>query len=223
LQSRDSLDSHTNSLISSRALLKVNIERHTNERLLLEHQIQLQKVTRNGLLVGIGLIAIIALLLIQQQRTRYRLRQEQATAEMKIASHQLEAFTNAVHEKNLLIDRFREELTKTTLTKGSSVEDPEALNELRAQTILTEEEWERFQDLFEKVHTGFFQRLQEKLPGLTPADTRYAALTRLNMSNKEIGAMLGIGASSVRTTRSRLRKKLNLGEDDSLETVINAI
>jgi DNA-binding CsgD family transcriptional regulator len=99
-------------------------------------------------------------------------------------------------------------------------ETNETLQQLRHSTILTDSDWEYFRDLFEKVHTGFLQRLKEKMPGLTPAETRFIVLSKLGLSGKEMAAMLGIGTDAISQIRSRVKKKLNLQEESSLDDML---
>jgi DNA-binding CsgD family transcriptional regulator len=96
---------------------------------------------------------------------------------------------------------------------------PEAFS-LQKHTILTNQEWEHFRSLFEKVHSGYLQRLKEKLPDLSPAEIRFMTLAKLNFSSKQMADTLGIGTDAVRMMRYRLRKKLNLNEEGSLEELI---
>lgn len=218
----DSLFNQINAVVLARAQLKVSAERSALERQRLEGDLRVQRLTRNALLAGILLLAAIGVLLLRQQRSRHQLRQQQSAAELETATAQLEAFARAIHEKNELIDRFGARLY-AGLPATTQADDPEAIAELRSLTILTDEEWARFQESFNKVYPGYFERLTEKLPGLTAGDIRYVALLKLQLNNKEIGGVLGIGPGSVRSIRSRLRKKLGLSEEDALEAVIGAI
>ena len=102
-------------------------------------------------------------------------------------------------------------------------EQSEALNELRLSAILTDKDWEEFRNRFEKVHGGFLQRLRLKLPDLSPAEIRFMALAKLQLNNKEMGSILGISPDSIRTIRYRLRKKLQLEEEGSMEELIGSI
>jgi tetratricopeptide (TPR) repeat protein len=221
LDAQDSVTRQTNALVTKVAELKVISETNQATTDVLSQELRHQVFSRNALLAVIALLGIIGVLMIQRLRARHLHRQQQADADLKIAGAQLEAFTRVLHEKNALLDRIRSEVAGTIILPEH--EDPEALSQLRGLTILTEEEWARFRVLFEKVHHNFFARLELKLPGLTPGDIRFVALNKLQFSNKEIGSILGINANSVRVTRSRLRKKLNLAEEDSLEAVIATI
>lgn len=78
-----------------------------------------------------------------------------------------------------------------------------------------DKDWEEFARLFEQVHPSFWQQLNEMPNPLTEKEKRLCALIKVNMQNREIAAVLGISPDSVKTSRYRLRKKLNLdGEND---------
>jgi DNA-binding CsgD family transcriptional regulator len=94
------------------------------------------------------------------------------------------------------------------------------LNTLANSTILTEQDWEDFSKLFDKVHTGFFVRLKEKYPNITPAETRLLCLTKLNLSTKEMAGMLGVSTDAIKKTRQRLRKKMEVDEEKNLEELV---
>jgi tetratricopeptide (TPR) repeat protein len=218
-RARDSFHRETNALVLAGAQAQTEAERHAAETSLLQQKQHLAEFTRNALIVGIVLLAAIAMLFFSKQSLRYRFREEQAKRELEAATLQLDLFTHTIQEKNELIER----ISAARQTEGvgqSEFSDEENLSTLRHFTILTEKQWDDFQLLFDKVHRGYLYRLRTKLPGLSPADTRFVALTLLRLSNKEIAAVLGIGLGSVRVTRSRLRRKLALAEDHSLESVI---
>ena len=94
---------------------------------------------------------------------------------------------------------------------------------MRNATVLTEDEWAEFKKMFEKVHPGFLQRLKVNYPDLTAAETRYLVFTKLNISAKEMSSMLGVSAEAVRSIRFRLKKKLNLEDNNDLDRMANEV
>lgn len=82
--------------------------------------------------------------------------------------------------------------------------------------INLDEQWESFKKHFESVHTGFFVRLLEKHPTLTQNELKLCAYLRMNLSSKEIAQMLNISIESGNTKRYRLRKKLQLANEENL-------
>ncbi len=222
LHFRDSLASVTDVANMYRGEIAVADEwRKMNEQLA-EKEKQNQLLLRNGLII----IAVMAMLftllvynrkLLKQKYERQRLQGEKKLAEQDLASamQQLHNFKHNIAEKNDLIASLERELT--------SGHDTASLAALQQSTILTDEQWESFRQLFEKVHPGFQGRLRNKMPGLTPAETRLMVLGRLGFSNKEMAAALGVSGQAIRTTWYRLRKKLNLPEEGSLEELVERI
>jgi len=82
------------------------------------------------------------------------------------------------------------------------------------------EAWNQFDMYFKKVHADFFNRLVLYCPSISPADLRLAAFLRLNIPTKDIAAIMFLTIDSVRTARTRLRKKLKLKQDDNLTTFL---
>ncbi len=81
------------------------------------------------------------------------------------------------------------------------------------------------QDLFEKyfnaIHDGFYDRLLKAHPDVTRNDMKLCAYIKLNLNTKEIAAYMNIAPSSVEVARYRLRKKLNLEQEISLQKYIS--
>ena len=69
----------------------------------------------------------------------------------------------------------------------------------------------------------FFQRLKNAAADITVAEQRMAALTRLQLSTRQMAAMLGISVDSVYKTKQRLRKRFNIAADANMEEFIAAI
>ncbi|MFW5831506.1 MAG: helix-turn-helix transcriptional regulator, partial [Prolixibacteraceae bacterium] len=76
--------------------------------------------------------------------------------------------------------------------------------------------WEEFNLAFSNVHNRFYEKLFEICPNLSATEIKIAALLKLNLSTKEIAAISFKSESSIKTTRHRLRQKLNIGENDNL-------
>ena len=63
-------------------------------------------------------------------------------------------------------------------------------------------------------------RLQQNHPQLSPGELRFCCLLKANLSTKEIANILSITPRSVDLKKYRLKKKFELGEDDSLTSFI---
>ena len=226
---KDSVAIINDSKIIEQAKLNVQVEKHAGQILLLEAVRKRQVLFRNGLILILLLTGAIALLLLNQKLLRRKkenqlalLHQKMAEDELSGAKRELENFTNAVRDKNELIDSFKKEIDhlKETGAKASGDERFEQINELVHATILTEDDWKKFRQLFDKVYPGFIVRMKEKIPDLTPAEVRLLSLSKLQMTPTEMASMLGISYDAIKKTRQRLQKKLGLAEETTLESLI---
>lgn len=178
-----------------------------------------QKIAERNLLVLLVFILCIFTVftyIIQRKRQLAKdLKLKAARQELEIATQELQKFTEKILEKNKLIEQMQ--------SRVSGDNSVPVFQELLQSTILTDDDWSSFQLLFDKVYPGFVPRVKEKLPELSIGDLRYFALCRLNLSNKEMAAMLGVSANTLHVTSHRIRKKLKLSDNNSLEELIRTI
>ncbi len=83
---------------------------------------------------------------------------------------------------------------------------------LDAQT----EEWQNVMKNLKLSQEGFFRKLKNKYPSLTPNDLRLCSYLRMNFTTKEIANLTNISSRAVEIGRYRLRSKLNLSHDINL-------
>ena len=74
------------------------------------------------------------------------------------------------------------------------------------------ETWEEFELRFKEVHSGFYDRLLAKYPGLTSNELRMCGLLSLNLTTKEISELTGQRSETIEKARFRLRKHLGLDD-----------
>jgi len=219
----DSLEKEvaTSSLAIAKARLNDEASRFNIEKLNKEKRTQI--VLRNFISAGIILLSLIILLMLNRNRLKTkmkieRIEKEKTLMEQEIASAQtqLKMFTENIIEKTNLIEKLESQIKG----RGATSEQQAIISELSEQTILTEEDWNKFKLLFEKIHPGFFISLKNRFPDITVAEQRMAALTRLRLTTKQIASMLGISVDSVHKSRQRLRMRLQLGADANLDELV---
>ncbi len=81
---------------------------------------------------------------------------------------------------------------------------------------MTEQIWNDFETRFEDAFDSFYKVLLEKFPNLTPNERKLCALLRSGLTSKDIAALTFQNPQSVDVARYRLRKKLNLVNDENL-------
>ena len=218
----------TSSLAISKAKLNDETSRYNIQNLNKEKRSQL--LLRNILIASIIVLSFIIVLAVNRQRLKEKLKTEKAELEnlrmeqeklmmqqeAASAKDQLMMFTQNIIEKTTLIEKLESQIKGKEVTS----EQHTIISELSHQTILTEEHWSKFKSLFEKIYPGFFINLKEKFPDITLAEQRMAALTRLQLTPKQMASMLGISVDSVHKTRQRLRQRLRMNPESSLEEIM---
>ena len=214
----------SNSLAITSARLNDETSRYKIQSL--NRQKRTEILQRNLIIVAIVGLSILGILIVNWKRTKEKLRaekviQEKQTIEKEMAeaAEQLKLFTKNIVEKTNLIEK----LERQVKDKEEASEQHNIISELTQQTILTEDEWQRFRSLFEKIHPGFFFKLQEKFPDITVAEQRMASLIRLHLTSKQMASMQGVSVDSVHKTRQRLRQRLLVTNNNEVEKTIGAI
>ncbi|MDJ1480858.1 hypothetical protein QNI16_10220 [Cytophagaceae bacterium YF14B1] len=145
-------------------------------------------------------------------------RQNLALTEAK--RQQLEVYTQSIMEKNEIIEVIQNKLEQFKSIQQVDYSIIENFNTILKSSILTEESWQKFKTTFEAIYPHFFATLRFHYPHITSAEQRLAALIKLNLSVKECANMLGISPESVKKSRQRLRKRLQLTESENIDIFI---
>ncbi|MBE7171683.1 MAG: hypothetical protein INR73_13915 [Williamsia sp.] len=221
--------------ILSRAIEKTEIISHKSNLALLESQNDLLKL-RFYIIIAVFLIVVIIFrekwLRKKQQmqldeKDKQILLMQKTKVEDSLAHSKelLNAYVDTIKEKTTMIERLESELNDLKKVMNNSQEGgPITSNreKLIMSTISTDQDWQQFRILFEQVYPGFSHQLKEMYPDLSPAESRFLFLAKLDLSPREMAVMLGISVDAIHKLRYRLRKKLNI-EDTSFKTVIRKI
>lgn len=201
---------------------KIDSVRYELQLAELEHARKTSVIVRNASVGIIILAAVIIILIINRRRLKARQEQEKAALQLDNAQRQLTQYTRNLQEKNKQLQQFSSEIEKLR-DEQNDISVNDTILQLQQSTILTDDEWDEFRVMFEKVHSGFIHRLKEKYPDITPAETRYLVLAKLNLDNKEMANILGIGTNAVRNSKFRLRKKFDLPDDEAFDDMVKNI
>ena len=108
--------------------------------------------------------------------------------------------------------------TKRTLAPVEKLND-----EVLLLGVLREEGLESFRLAFDKAHPSFVKLLRTKIPNITEREELYARVMALGVSNVELADIFQVARSSIVVAKYRLRKKITLAENQSLEDYIVTI
>ncbi|PXY41458.1 histidine kinase [Flavobacterium cheongpyeongense] len=84
-------------------------------------------------------------------------------------------------------------------------------------------EWETFETNLNQIHNEFIINLSKKFPNLTPKDIKLCVYLKMNLASKEIAPLMNISFRGVELHRYRLRKKLNLSQEENLPKFLLSI
>ncbi|MCB0806968.1 MAG: hypothetical protein KDC05_14315 [Bacteroidales bacterium] len=159
---------------------------------------------------------------LEAEKEIIRLRNEKLREQMIMKDKELANSTLETIQKNKLLNKIKNDLKKMT----PATIDSDLKNQIHSLTkkinkeLDTEKQWEAFETHFENVHEAFLKRLKENYPDLSPRELKLCAYLRLNISSKEIAALMNISTRGVEISRYRLRKKLNLQRNENLTDFI---
>ncbi|PWL39469.1 hypothetical protein DKG77_01125 [Flagellimonas aquimarina] len=178
------------------------------------------------LLLGGGLgLALIVLGLgfygFHQKVKRNKLEKEKVDAQLAFKKKELT--THALHlaKKNEVLENLKQRVTEIQEKETSS--DYRELISTITFDQQDDKHWQSFTQYFEAVHKDFSKNAAQTYPTISKSELRLMALIRMNLSSKEIANILNISGEGIKKARQRLRKKMNLERQDSLETTIAAL
>lgn len=149
----------------------------------------------------------------QQKEHHLKLEIERREHLIAINRIRLEEFTDLLREKSKLISQLKAS-PPPQIIENEEVTAPDKQEEtFGLKSILTPDDWAKFQERVELVYPQFQQRLRERYPQLTTSEIRVLLLAKIGIKSVvESATILGISQESVKKTRFRLRKKINMPE-----------
>jgi DNA-binding CsgD family transcriptional regulator len=195
------------------------------------------------ILLYLGLIGTVLFLYYKWNKMQYtqklELREEELKHQKKILEMELKA------ENELNVQEYEKHILELELQSKSSevagkslsiakqsemIENIQGIldtetdfNKLKSEikkaikiNAVNKHEWETFETNLNQIHNEFIINLTKKYPSLTSKDIKLCIYLKMNLSSKEIAPMMNISFRGVELHRYRLRKKLNLVQDENL-------
>ncbi|MBN1144291.1 MAG: inorganic phosphate transporter [Bacteroidales bacterium] len=128
-----------------------------------------------------------------------------------------------INEQRLFLEKLSATVNDINNTTDGAKRS-EMLNDMALyikQRMSFSRETKEFYMRVEDIHKDFHLKLKSSYPNLTEFEKRLAGLLRLNLSTKEMAALLNISPKSVEVARYRLKKKLQLSKDQALHDFIS--
>ncbi len=172
----------------------------------------------------------------EQKRLKYIHQLEVEKNEKEIIQLQIEKLSNEVTYKNKeladasmhLVERsdalikVKDELQQLYKKTGGNHDVKKAI-QLVHDIEKNNSNWEQFATHFNEINNDFLNKLKLKFSGLTNTDLKLCAYLQLKLSSKEIAQLMNISVRGVEISRYRLRKKLHLPTEQTLNDFLNEI
>lgn len=199
--------------------------------LIFDHENQLNELRREKtryayFLFAFSLLSLLVISILIYGRLRIKnkhfktaqenllIESRQLKSEIEYKDRELAANVIYLVKKNELINYISEKLlsTKSVFKQERQESIQEIILEL--QSSIDTDIWKTFEERFKAVHKDFYNKLNTQFPNLTENDRKLCALLKLNMTTKDIAAITHQNPNSIDVARTRLRKKLNISNQD---------
>lgn len=230
LENRVSLDERAKKLVEIELQYKINQKNNEikileQENLIIEKENKIKQIKQYFYIWGIILLLALGFLLIRNMRVsvkNIRLRQEllisekqQLTTELKLKNKDIENYAFRIVEKNKFLEGLNKEITFLHGTDEDIKRLMNISNSIRNALNIDNETLE-LENQINAVYDGFLGKLDERFPTLTKTEKRFCSLMILGLSSKEIAIIMNITSDSVKKSRHRLRKKLDLKSEEDI-------
>jgi len=155
---------------------------------------------------------------IEAQQKLLELKANALKSELKLKSKRLADSAMELGKKNEAFQNLRNELLHNREYINNEYWLKKVIRQINKE-IEDKDQWALFERNFNQVHEEFFKKLAQINNKLTPKDLKLCAYIKMNLSNKEIAPLMNITVRGVETHRFRLKKKLDLKEENIFEFI----
>ncbi|RKF30903.1 hypothetical protein BCY89_18395 [Sphingobacterium siyangense] len=227
LMLKDSLEKRTNDKEIQKMLWQRESEKYNHTiQATEEKRIRTKRMYQ---FIGIVLILIFAIvvLLVNKSKIKIKMRntllekdqlalayeKQLLDQELMILRNSLTEFTDTIRQNDVVIQQLRQEVVKISESDPAYLTQvTDNLNALLQQHIMTDERWQKFKHVFNKVYPAYLTQMRQTYPKVTENDLKILALLKLDLSNASMSELLCVSVEAVRKAKQRLKKKLEQTE-----------
>lgn len=169
------------------------------ELALTQKEKELNTWIRNASLLLLFLSGMLFFTLYNAIKTKKKIKE----TELENAQHELDVISKNLVEKSNILEQMKEEMAQLS----DEAKKSQYLEKLSTYSILKDEDWHEFKQIFERVYPNFINELKEAYEDITPAEIRLLVLEKLNFSQDAMANNLGVSKQAIYQTKYRLRKK----------------
>lgn len=143
--------------------------------------------------------------------------------ELQTKNNELKRLGVLMSKRHSLLEKLREELDDLLSVSFNNKNIQEQFHKTIERELDTEADWAQFRAQLESIYPGFFEHIQQRFGPLTSNEEKICAYLKVNLSSKEIASLTHVTTGAVEKARYRLRKKMELPRDVSLESVLSSM
>ena len=192
-------------MAATRALIQSLVHMKTKDT---QHQLAQERHDAQSLFLTLGLCLLLAAALLGWGIVKYR----RTSKKNKLLRSNLEAVRT-----DLANQQQTEVVTDVRSREKESEVHKEALQNIVVADIMRDKGEDYFRKMFVRAYPRFLPTLRQEIANLTPKEEILCMLMALNKSNQEIRDILHIERRSVNMAKYRIRRKVNLPKEESLE------
>lgn len=159
------------------------------------------------------LVFIAAILILLTRRRNTKLREQLIQQENNELKNTMELRNQELVSKALMVSNINEQFESfhNNIQNIFDTLDPNTAHQLKnmikeLESSLPGQAWHEFETRFEHVHQGFFSKLLQDYPSLSPTELKLCSLLRLNMNTKDMALLTNRSIGTIDNIRSNIRK-----------------
>lgn len=178
--------------------------------------------------IVIFILAIVGIYVIYRRRInlhKQKFEKQQKEQELKIFALEKEKLEfelkklafSIINKNKLLIDQKSRLQNLSVKARENVKEGLQKIVDSIDADLDEEKDWKYLEPQIDKAYNQFILKLKQKHPDLTTTEIRIAAYIRMNLTTKEISEFMNKTQRAVENDRYRLRKKIGLESNDSIQ------
>jgi tetratricopeptide (TPR) repeat protein len=149
-----------------------------------------------------------------------RLSIENGEKELRLRKKEQVTNALALEQKNELLSLINNKINKAMAGDGI-LTISELIGVVSAIKSQIKDSDDLFNQKFDQLHHVFFDNLKKSHPELTKSELKFCAYLKLRLTSNQIASLMHVTLEAIRKSRYRIRKKLGLERDASLEDYIS--
>jgi len=193
-----------------------------NEIELLEQKAKVANLQKlllgSGLLLSLGLVGF-GFYGFRQKIKRNKLEKEKVGVELAFKKKELTMHALHLAKKNEVLEGLKLKAEELKTSDNGQNGYQQLIRTINFD-LQDDHNWQNFSKYFQQVHTNFNSNVKQRFPEVTSNELRLMSLLKMNLTSKEIANILNISQEGIKKARYRLRKKLEMTSEDSLQDLV---